>query len=471
MINVSEAIQSIPHFDKFCSVETLNKMAESLRSVPGASVETVGLSERGNPVYHVTAGHGPVRALFVAGLHCMEPIGNMTVFSLMHLIANGFRPLFQCGVEWHVIPCIDPDGMALNEGWTQEKFSLKSHMCGYFVQPAAFQADQSFSLAYKRLKFDRPSREASILREVIDRIEPDFYCALHNARVGDGGFILLSRSINVDYIRQLRELLKEFRIPLRAGRRLKEAGEFGDGVYRVPGVRAYYDSHEDSGLASWDELQREELGRGSHEYLTELKPDALCLVPELSYVRHPCIGCEEETGENFRQLKLKLDADAKFLIAEILTEWDKVESDLDKGSPLFRKLFHELVRVKDLLHNGVPFAWVFEKTREIMFSPAYGRNMTRGERFFAWMWGRYIPLCNGYTFVRLLRESRQTSVVGAAIGRMQGLFDGALSELEKYVESSKFELIDHDTLAGVQLGAGLIGVNSVLAGAGQGGTR
>jgi hypothetical protein len=55
----------------------------------------------------------------------------------------------------------------------------------------------------------------------------------------------------------------------------------------------------------------------SSEYLAILEPDALSFVTELTYGRHSGAGSLKETDWNLRQLLLRVDADNKFVAAEV----------------------------------------------------------------------------------------------------------------------------------------------------------
>jgi hypothetical protein len=103
------------------------------------------------------------------------------------------------------------------------------------------------------------------------------------------------------------------------------------------------------------------------------------------------------------------------------------------------------------------------RTSEILFSPAFGKTMTEGERFETWQFDRFFVLCNSYEFVRLLQSSSQTPAVVSAIARLQPLFDDALEALMKTIQGDRFQIIDCTTLARVHLGSGLIALNSLLS--------
>jgi HEAT repeat protein len=89
--------------------------------------------------------------------------------------------------------------------------------------------------------------------------------------------------------------------------------------------------------------------------------------------------------------------------------------------------------------------------------------MTEGDRFNACMVndGFFFPRAS-YQFVRLLKASPQTRAVRQAIERLERVFDEALARIASHVDFDAFEVINCDTLARVQLGSGLIVLNSIL---------
>lgn len=462
MINVSEVLKDIPHFDTFCSVEKLHQCVESLRGDTRFSVEVVGTSASGAPIHHVRFGTGSVKAMFVAFPHCMEPIGGLTVFSLISLLRQGNPALLDGRIEWHIVPCIDPDGALLNEGWSQKAFTLEGYMRNFYVQPSQDQVDMSFPVSYKKHAFDQPSKEARVLKEIIDRVRPEFYCSLHNARVGSGAFLILSRDIDHAYHAQFHGLLEQYRVPLDIRPPHATWGvQFGEGIYEEIGVTAYYDYLEQKTTLTPEAILKG-VGISAPEYLARIRNGFLAVVPELIYVRHPSYQSTHETGQSLRQLKLRIDAENKYLASVILDEWEKVKAQLDSSSPFYRKICQELVAVRDRLHEGMPLPWSFEQTRDLLFNPVYDKVATERDRFFAWLWGRFMPLCNAHVFVRLLNASTQTPAVRRGVERLEDIFRHALTELDREIDLDAFDVIDCDTLARVQLGSSLIALNSVL---------
>jgi hypothetical protein len=179
----------------------------------------------------------------------------------------------------------------------------------------------------------------------------------------------------------------------------------------------------------------------------------------MPYLTHPASSSTVETSQNMRQLKLRIDAENKYVATVILEEWDRTRDDLDASSPFYRKVMKGVVEARDGLHEGLP-CWP-ERTRDLLLNPGYSRNATEGEVFenrIIHFW----TLCNSYAFVRLLKASSQTEAVKAAIARLDPIFDRTLADISAQIEAEKLVFVDHDRLARVQLGSGLIALNAML---------
>src|SRR5258708_5528075 len=121
---IADVLSGIPHFERFYSVDELAMLAESLRSDSAQfDVQVAGTSANDLPIHHCRFGAGRSKALFVGFIPPAEPIGGLTIASLLTLWQREHKSLRDADVEWHVVPCIDPDGAKLNEGWSQQEFT------------------------------------------------------------------------------------------------------------------------------------------------------------------------------------------------------------------------------------------------------------------------------------------------------------------------------------------------------------
>lgn len=461
MIDVSNVLRQVPHFETFCSVAKLRKLVESLRGDSRFHIQTLGESVGGEPIHHVRFGSGSLKALVVGGPHAMEPIGSLTVFSLLTLLHQRNRTLLDADIEWHVVPCIDPDGAVLNEGWTQAPFTFENYVKNFYLQSTADMVDTSFPIKHKRLVWEQPSREAALLKGLIDRVLPDFYYGLHNAWIG-GAFYFISRDIDHEYHRELYSLLERHGVAVQRRPLWKEVcAQYGEGIVEMIDVTKHYDYVERT-TPNPENVVR--YGASSRYYLTSIKPEALTFVTEMGYIRHPGDESEKDTGQNLRKFQLRLDADNKYLGAILLEEWEKVKGQVDPRSPFYRAIVGGIAFPLDkerLMEGGMPLSWY--PTRDLLFNSAYDKVMTEGDRFNACMInsGACFPRL-AYQLVRLLQASPQSVQVRQSIVRLERAFDEALADIGRHVDFDAFEVIDCDTLAKVQLGSGLIVLNSML---------
>jgi hypothetical protein len=460
VIDLERALDGMPHFEAFLSLEAISALVARLAGDPRFDVRVAGTSVDGHPIHHVRFGSGSLKALLVAGPQAMEPIGGLTVYSLLSLYAQGNETISSLDVEWHVVPCIDPDAALLNESWYTQPFTLERYIRGFWMQPRGEQVDFSFPIHYKRAHFGRMSREAEVLKGVLDQVRPHFYFTLHNAGPLGGAWFYLSRDLGEERFDAIRSFVAEEGVNLQT-RLAPGLTEYASSFRHMPTMKGYYDLLEEHGVAIPYELVSGKTGSSSHEYVEELRPDALTFVAELTYGRHPGDASDHETGQNLRQLVLRVDADNKYLATVILEEWDKTHDDLDATSPFYHKIHDELVATRSTLQEGVT-EWYSRPIQELLFNPEYARAATEQDRLSAYSLGRAMFLAHAHTFARLLQVSPQTPAVVRATERLGEAFAEAFRDLDETLDLSLYEPYNCDTLARVQLGSGLLALDTIL---------
>lgn len=462
MIDVQSVLNKIPHFDTFCSVDKLHRQVDSLRGDPRFQVSDVGTSVNGVPIHHVRFGQGSVRALFIGFPHCMEAIAGLTISSLITLLQQEHAELTKQDIEWHFVPCIDPDGALLNEGWSQKPLTFESYMRNFHQQPLADQVDATFPVDLGTWTWDSPSQEARVLMGVLDRIRPDFYYSGHDSRLMTGSFYYVKKDIDPHYYEELSALLRNCRMPFAVCVELLRMPRVGDGVYRSNPILQPVNATGADSPPSRRILAG--VGGNSYNYLASINPDALMLTGELSYIRYVGDDLSAPSGETRRKILLGVSASNKLVAAAILDEWDAVKNDLDTTSPFYRKIHTELIERLDEIPDGL-LHWYDTPISRLVCDPIYAQVASRGEFLDAMIgaaWGRFGFLCQAYEFVRLLKASKQTPAVRDATARLDAVFDAALADIDRQVDLRRFEPVDCTTLAKAHLGGALIGLNSLL---------
>jgi hypothetical protein len=452
MIRLDNLLHLVPRFERFYSVEKLQNFIADLQNDEKFRIKIIGKSEGGIPLHHIQYGHGSVRALFVAFPHPHEPIGGLTVVALLTLLQRGATELLKQDVQWHVVPCIDPDGAILNEGWNQREFDFRSYLTSLYLERQNRQIDTSFPIRYKKLVFETPRPETQALMEVLSSVRPHFYYGLHN-QLGGGANYYLNHELEGQYYRRLRELLKEFAIPFYLGNEspyFKSTRRYDAGIYEQASVRRLYDYVEGGG----QELKG--FGATSWEYLEALSQESVTFVSELPYVKHPSAGSTKEIDLTRRELLLRADAERKCIRDAVYEEWERVKDAVDRNSPFYDPVIARLPCRSEAVDKMHP-----QILLDVFDSTANHRTL-ECEKLEIDLWKRFHPLCEDYQLVRLLEDSTQSAVVELAQRSLKRLFGQKFAEITEEIEISKFEVIPPHVVAKVQLGSGLIVLDSLL---------
>ncbi|MBU6531872.1 M14 family zinc carboxypeptidase [Streptomyces mayonensis] len=158
----------------------------------------VGTSALGEPLYCFTVAEDRPTAeegggyVVVGGVHPNEPVGAVTTLHLATALCEDSDLRAHFGGAWHIVPCIDPDGARLNEGW----FAVPADKRAYgrhFYRPAGDQqVEWTFPFSYKDAYFDRVLPETLALMRLLDATRPRFLTTLHNCETG-GVYYYLNR--------------------------------------------------------------------------------------------------------------------------------------------------------------------------------------------------------------------------------------------------------------------------------------
>lgn len=198
-------------------------------------VRHLGTSRAGRPIPLLSFGEGEASALIVGAPHPNEPIGCLTVLTMLAQLARQTTFAQAPGWQWHFIPAIDIDGIALNEGWFSDTPDLTSYLTHFYRPPFRLQPEYSFPIDLPGFSFNAETPESACWRRALEMTRPRLQCSLHGADTG-GSFFLLS----ADDPLLADELVT---LPARFGVALNEVGEplselttFRPGVFAFPSV-------------------------------------------------------------------------------------------------------------------------------------------------------------------------------------------------------------------------------------------
>ena len=316
--NLETYLEQVPHYERFLTVDELfEQLRRVARDHPELAVlREVGQSTDGESIPMLSIGHGPKSAMLYACPHPNEPIGAM----LVHFLVEAFLKDESLRGEytWHLMPCVDPDGTRLNQGWFAGPFTVRNYARDFYRPRSEEQVEWTFPATYKRYSWTTPIPETQALMTALRETRPSFVYSLHNAGFG-GVYYYLTHDLPAVYpdLHRIPESLDLF---LSKGEpEMPWAQEYAAAIFGWSSVADQYEYFETQ--TDIDPLTTLTAGGSSVEYLQSLGlSDTVTLITELPYFQAAAIADETELPELRRDVLLQgLDKD---------TEINRVLSDL-----------------------------------------------------------------------------------------------------------------------------------------------
>ncbi|GHF60872.1 M14 family zinc carboxypeptidase [Streptomyces thermodiastaticus] len=219
---------------------------------PGlCTLDVVGVSRAGRPLYLLSVGHARRAVLVVAGAHANEPAGGSTLLSLAGRVVRDRR--LREDSSWHFLLCADPDGASLHV--TPAPRSLFDYHLGFFRPAGDEQPEWSPSV----LSPDRLPPETRALLGVIDAVRPYLQVTLHGTELG-GSWVQLTRDVP-GLAEPFGKSAAQLRIPVETGA-CDAAGWPASG----PGVRVMPEPGTDLAYPSMPDDARHSTWYHAHRY-------------------------------------------------------------------------------------------------------------------------------------------------------------------------------------------------------------
>lgn len=325
-----DEVSDVPDLTVFATADELSSgLAEIAGGSQGrATVRRIGTSRMGAPIECLTVGDGPRDAVAFGLPHPNEPVGGLTALHLASRLAADEGLRRRLGHRWHIVACIDPDGLRLNEQWLKGPFT-REHYLRHFYRPAGDeQVEWTFPVDHKRAYFDAVMPETLALMRVIDDVRPSLMGSLHNSETG-GAYYYLSRPEPALHP-ILQSLPEHHGIPLDRGEPESPTSTvFADGIFSGMNLAEIYDAAEAAG----DPLP---LGSGDTSDSYAAKYGTLTLVSEVPYWQDPRVENLAPSGMRYADL-LSDQADAIEEVGELIVEGlAQIQADLLVDSPILR---------------------------------------------------------------------------------------------------------------------------------------
>ncbi|CAF1268165.1 unnamed protein product [Rotaria sordida] len=280
-------MDSVPDYSRFFTVDELynHSRTVALNHTSFVQYQNIGYSQNGEAIPMLTMGNGSKSLLLYACPHPNEPIGSLLIDFLLNALID--YPQLLLTYTWHLIPCVDPDGTRLNEGWFSGPFTIRNYARNFYRPRTEEQVEWTFPITYKNYSWTTPSNETQALMYAIRLIQPDFVYGLHNSGFG-GMYYYISQPL-FDIFPQLERLPSSLGLFLAKGE--AEAPwviRYESAIFSplsLPSAYDYYEKYTHS-----DPVTMMSGGGTSFDYLEEIGLNkTIFLMAELPYFQSPMV--------------------------------------------------------------------------------------------------------------------------------------------------------------------------------------
>ncbi len=324
-------LAAVPEFTEFPTVDELTARTEQIAQTHPdiATIRRIGTSRLGEPLSCLTIRGGDEHAIVFASVHPNEPIGNLTALHLADTLCSDPELREELGYTWHIIPCIDPDGTRLNEGWFAGPFERTFYARRFYRPAPDEQVEWTFPYEHKKAYFDGVLPETLALMRLIDETKPALMCSLHNGELG-GIYYYLSRPAPQLY-ETLHAIPATLGLPLDTGEpEVPFVQRYAPAIFEMIRSSDQYDYVESLGL----DPSLRETGDSSGAYAE--KYGTFTLVTEVPYWSHPDADDQSETTERYSDV-IRARAAGLAELSTVLSETlAAVTPDLTAESPFLR---------------------------------------------------------------------------------------------------------------------------------------
>lgn len=330
---VLTVVDRVDNYKEFLTVNELDDELRKFQRKGLIEINQIGKSLNGHFILSAKIGNGKNTALVFGFPHPNEPIGSLTCLSLIKTISKNeyLRKRF----TWHIIPCADPDGAKLNEGWFKGKFTIEKYAKNFYRSMTPLQTDWTFPLKYKNHTFNDSPSNVIALAKLIEKTKPQLVYPIHNAGMS-GAYFFMTHHLGNKFYNELIDLCKNLSIPLDMGEpELEIMQEWKKPVYKEFTGKEYHDYYESVGIEP-----DKKTGDSSIGYSKNFNQEVLGIIGEIPYIYDKKIEdnafTKKTRRENIIHDIIRLEKLKKF-VSNIMST-----ADLNKNS-IFYELFQYVV--------------------------------------------------------------------------------------------------------------------------------
>ena len=233
MIDLDRHVVKVGGFSHFLSVEQTDRYLTQLHLDADGLVQrnTIGHSRAGQPLHLMSVGQGERHALVIGMPHPNEPTGTLAALRLVEVLIGDCELTAALGLTWHVLPCADPDGARLNEGWFSGPYTREHYATNMYRPPFAEQFEWTFhrdDLATPGLP---PTPESHAVMSVMDALKPELVVTMHNSEAS--GLYCYLTDPHAEFAAHLEQVAISATLPIGIGEFEGAAEPLAPGVFRT----------------------------------------------------------------------------------------------------------------------------------------------------------------------------------------------------------------------------------------------
>ncbi|MBY9002212.1 MAG: hypothetical protein KGD64_14930 [Candidatus Heimdallarchaeota archaeon] len=293
----------------------------------------LGKSTNNIDIFGYQIGEGSIRILIYGLPHADEPIGTLTVDLLGKLISSNKD--MQKNFTFLLIPCIDPDGLSLNEGWLKGAFNPKKFFLNRYHRPDEEDIDWSFPVKSKNYNYTTKIEETKILIKLIHSFDPHLFTTLHSIQFSGIHFYFSNNYVTI--FDKIENFVENSSIPLQRGTPffIEE-----DWAYR-PGFYRFYTTKEMVTDYIRDNIDISTLRRGefSAGYFLQNNPKGMAIVPEMPLYYDLELNNLEKGDKTKEETILESNRIMLRMIDYIEPMWKNYKQDFNRTSPHYLRIY------------------------------------------------------------------------------------------------------------------------------------
>lgn len=131
---IEEILSRIPDYDSFLTVDELNEKSYEVAKNYSDLVEIFdfGFTRNGEKIPGIKIGKGSKNALVFGLPHPNEPIGTMTMETLINELVTNDELREYLDYTWYIVKAWDTDGTRLNENWFKGPYTIYNYARNFF---------------------------------------------------------------------------------------------------------------------------------------------------------------------------------------------------------------------------------------------------------------------------------------------------------------------------------------------------